>query len=246
MLSIHDTRSEFETRPCTTAVLPVGAVEQHGRHLPFGTDLMLAEAVATPIAEKLGAYLLPAVAISASIEHRKAKGTVYLRAQTLTSVIGDIAASLQDSGFSRLVIVNFHGGNWILKPAVRELNRDRPGFRVVLLHPDLPVAVAKEIFEHSTGDVHAGEFETSLMLHLYPSHVRAIPRGGARTFPPQPLLDYFDSTQLTEEGYWGWPEAATAAKGERAFAALVELGLKFVMEVEAMDRKLTPSHKSPP
>ena len=86
MLTIHDTRTEFDSRTCTTALLPVGAVEQHGKHLPFGTDIMLAEAVAKPIAEKLDAYLLPAVAISASIEHRKARGTVYLRAQTLAEI----------------------------------------------------------------------------------------------------------------------------------------------------------------
>src|SRR5687767_10168629 len=153
MLTIHDTRTEFDSRTCTTAVLPVGAVEQHGKHLPFGTDIMLAEAVAKPIAEKLDAYLLPAVAISASIEHRKARGTVYLRAQTLGAVVGDIAASLRDSGFQRLVIVNFHGGNWILKPTVRELNRDLAPFRIVLLQPDLPANDAREIFEHTAGDI---------------------------------------------------------------------------------------------
>jgi creatinine amidohydrolase len=246
MLTIHDTRTEFDSRTCTTALLPVGAVEQHGKHLPFGTDIMLAEAVAKPIAEKLDAYLLPAVAISASIEHRKARGTVYLRAQTLGAVVGDIAASLRDSGFQRLVIVNFHGGNWILKPTVRELNRDLAPFRVVLLQPDLPASDAREIFEHRAGDIHAGEFETSLMLHLHPGQVRAIPTEGARAFPPQPFLDYFDSTQLTEEGYWGWPEAATAEKGRRAFESLVNAGLRFVEDIEAMDRQISTRSVSQP
>ena len=239
MLTIHDTRTEFDSRACTTAVLPVGAVEQHGKHLPFGTDLLLAEAVSKPIAEKLGAYLLPAIAISASIEHRKARGTVYLRAQTLGAVIGDIAASLRESRFTRLVIVNFHGGNWILKPTVRELNRDLPDFRVVLIQPELPAAEASAIFQHTSGDIHAGEFETSLMLHLFPAEVRAIPQAGARSFPPQPFLDYFDSTELTGEGYWGWPEAATAEKGRRAFEALVASGVRLVQEIEAMDRTIS-------
>src|SRR5688572_6333796 len=208
MLTIHDTRSEFSSRRCTTAVLPVGAVEQHGKHLPFGTDTLLAEALASPIAQKLDAYLLPPLAMSASIEHRKAKGTVYLRPETLALVVRDIAQSLRDSGFQRLIIVNFHGGNWILKPTIRGLNRDLPGFRVVLINPELPHQEAAEIFEHTAGDIHAGEFETSLMLHLFPADVRKVPSGGERTFPPQPFLDYFDSTELTEDGYWGWPESA--------------------------------------
>lgn len=241
MLTIHDTRSEFDSRSCTTAVLPVGAVEQHGTHLPFGTDIMLAEAIAKPIAQTLDAYLLPAIAISASIEHRQAKGTVYLRAETLARVIGDIAASLHDSGFRRLVIVNFHGGNWVLKPAIRELNCDLAPFRAVLINPELPAVEAKQIFEHPVGDIHGGEFETSLMLHLHPEAVRTLPREGSRTFPPQPFLDYFDSTQLTEIGYWGWPEAATAEKGRRAFDALVSAGLRFIADIEAMDGKISGS-----
>ena len=200
---------------------------------------MLAEAIAKPIAERLDAYLLPAVAISASIEHRKARGTVYLRAKTLALVIGDIAESLRESGFRRLVIVNFHGGNWILKPTIRELNRDLPDFRVVLVNPELPASVAKDILDHPAGDIHAGEFETSLMLHLHPNDVRAIPQNGTRSFPPQPFLDYFDSTQLTAEGYWGWPEAATAEKGRRTFEALVAAGLRFIDEVQEMEHKLS-------
>src|SRR5688572_28899695 len=238
MLTVHDTRSEFSKLPCTTAVLPIGALEQHGKHLPFGTDTLLAEALAVPIAQKLKAYLLPPIAVSSSIEHRKAKGTVYLRPETLALVIRDIAHSLSESGFRRLVIVNFHGGNWILKPTIRGLNRDLPGFRVVLLQPDLPAAEAGKIFEHTAGDIHGGEYETSLMLHLFPEHVRTIPTGGAREFPPQPLLDYFDSTELTEEGYWGWPEAATAEKGRQAFEQLIFSSLRFVAQIVQMEKKL--------
>src|SRR5688500_11865137 len=137
MLTIDDTRNAFGETRCTVAVLPIGAIEQHGAHLPVGTDLMLAEAIAKPLAEKLDAYLLPAIAISSSIEHRKAKGTVYLRAETLARLVRDVAESLRASGFERLVLVNFHGGNWILKPTIRQLNRDLAKFRVVLLGPVL-------------------------------------------------------------------------------------------------------------
>ena len=244
MLTIRDTRNDFREKSCTTAVLPVGAVEQHGKHLPVGTDLMLAEAIARPIAEKLDAYLLPAVAISASIEHRKSKGTVYLRAETLAQVMRDIATSLRDSGFTRLIVANFHGGNWVLKPAVRELNRDLAPFRAILLTPDLPADDARAILEHPIGDIHGGEYETSLMLHLYPDVVRhPLPAGGNRQFPPQPLLDYFDSSELAGEGFWGWPEAATAEKGQRAFDALLAASFRFLQQIDEMELNVKAAAK---
>jgi creatinine amidohydrolase len=238
MVTIDDTRDAFAAKPRKTAVLPVGALEQHGAHLPVGTDTMLAEAVARALAEKLDAYLLPALAVSASIEHRNAPCTVYLRAETLAAVIRDIATSLRQSGYERLIVANGHGGNWILKPAVRELNRELAPFRAILLSPDLPAAIAQKIFEHPVGDVHGGEFETSLMLHLFPQHVGRLPAGGNRMLPPQPMLDYFDSTDLAPEGFWGWPEAATAEKGRLAFDALIAAGLKFIEEIADMERKL--------
>jgi creatinine amidohydrolase len=128
MLTVHDTRSEFSNLPCTTAVLPIGAVEQHGKHLPFGTDTLLAEALAVPIAQRLKAYLLPPIAVSASIEHRKAKGTVYLRPETLALVVRDIAHFAERVGLSPARDRQFHSGNWILKPTIRGLNRDCPDF----------------------------------------------------------------------------------------------------------------------
>lgn len=232
MLTPLNTRYEIASATVTTAVLPVGAIEQHGRHLPVGTDLMLADAFARQLAAHLDAYLLPPLAITSSIEHRRAKGTVYLRADTLALVVRDIAVSLQQSGFTRLVLANFHGGNWVLKPTIRQLNRDLPGFCAVLFHPDLDPVDYATIFEHQTGDVHGGEYETSLMLHLYPEAVRPLPAPSDEKFPPQYMLDYCDITEITREGHWGWPEAATAEKGRRALALLVETALRFLQSVE--------------
>jgi creatinine amidohydrolase len=237
MLTTHHTREDLRGAACTTAVLPVGAIEQHGRHLPLDTDVLLASALASRLAESLSAYLLPPQAFSSSIEHRGAKGTVYLRADTLALVIRDVAASLRDSGFTRLVLANGHGGNWILKPTVRQLNRDWPDFRVILINPDLPAALVSEV-EHPVGDVHGGELETSLMLHLYPDQVRPVIASGEKSFPPQPFLDYFDITDLTAAGHWGWPEAATAAKGRQLFEAMVGSALDFIAALEAEARRI--------
>src|SRR5438309_1400121 len=116
MLTISNTRPDFSSTKTTIAIWPIGAVEQHGAHLPVSTDVLLAEALAERIARPLGAYLLPVLPITCSIEHRLSRGTVYVRAETLAAVVRDVAASLQESGFRRLVLVNAHGGNWILKP----------------------------------------------------------------------------------------------------------------------------------
>src|SRR5687767_1310351 len=102
MLTIHHTRDDFARGSPTVAVLPIGAVEQHGSHLPVGTDILLAESFAKALAERLAAYLLPPLAISSSIEHRKSRGTVYLRADTLALAVRDIVTCLRDSGFKRL------------------------------------------------------------------------------------------------------------------------------------------------
>ena len=223
----------------TTAVLPIGAVEQHGGHLPFDTDALLAGALAERLAAGLGGYLLPTLAISSSIEHRGAKGTVYLRAETLAAVIGDIAQSLHASGFRRLILANGHGGNWVLKPAIRTVNRADPGFRAVLVTTELRPEFAATVFRHPTGDIHAGEIETSLMLHLFPQQVRRVNQASPASFPDQRMLDYFDATELTPSGYWGWPEFATAEKGALAFEHLVSAALLFVAEVEAQAEKIS-------
>jgi creatinine amidohydrolase len=238
MLTTRHTREDLRAAACTTAVLPVGAVEQHGRHLPFETDILLAQAMASRLAERLSAYLLPPLGISSSIEHRLAKGTVFIRSETLALVIRDIAACLRDSGFTRLIIANGHGGNWVLKPTVRQLNRDWSDFRTILVSPDPPAAVAREVLEHPVSDVHGGEAETSLMLHLYPDHVRPVAASGEATFPPQGFLDYFDITDLTAFGHWGWPESATAEKGRKIFEAMVASALELIAAIEEQARAI--------
>ncbi|MDF2668707.1 MAG: Creatininase [Paenibacillus sp.] len=238
MLSIFNTRKDFDKTECELAVLPVGAIEQHGSHLPVGTDTILANEFASRIAEQLDAYLLPAIPITSSIEHRKGNGTVYIKADTLALVIRDVAESLHYSGYKKLVIVNFHGGNWILKPTVRNLNRNLEGMQVVLLHADVAMHRHGEIFKHLNNDVHAGEFETSIMLHTHPEKVQAIVPQTNPEFVPQAFMDYFDVTEITQDGYWGFPEEATADKGARVLDIMVQCALEYLQEIEIVTQKV--------
>lgn len=242
MLTMRNTKKDFEQATCTTAILPVGALEQHGSHLPVGTDTIIAEELAGRIAAKLDAYLLPALPITSSIEHRDGPGTVYLRATTLALVIRDIADSLRHAGYRRLILVNFHGGNWMLKPTIRQLNRDYADsgseMRTILLYtPGIPDARVAAAMEHPQGDIHAGEFETSIMLALAGGDVGDIRPQSRPTDAWQDEMDYFDTIELTEDGYWGFPEAATAAKGERLIELQVDIALRYLARLEARIRE---------
>ena len=248
MLTIYHSRADFLNTECTTAVLPVGAVEQHGSHLPVGTDLIIAEAVASRLAERLNAYLLPCIGISSSIEHRKAKGTVYLKADTLALVIRDIAESLQYSGFEKMIIFNGHGGNWILKPTVRQLNRDFEmrgvGMEVILIPPNIALKRQGEIMKHVQHDIHAGEKETSIMMYLCKEHVKPFVPQQAPTVVPQDFMDYFDVTEITEDGYWGFPEEATAEKGQKMLDLTLECALDYLAEIERVRKRIETRGKT--
>jgi creatinine amidohydrolase len=107
------------------AVLGIGAVEQHSFHLPVSTDFIIASEVSTRVAETIGALCLPPLPYSDSLLHRGFAGTVYLRALTLRSVLYDLAESLSQWNVHCMAILNCHGGNFILNPAIREWNLDQ-------------------------------------------------------------------------------------------------------------------------
>ncbi len=238
MLTMFNSKKDFAERHTSIAILPVGATEQHGNHLPVGTDTIVVEQIARLLAEKLDAYLLPALPITSSIEHRKAKGTVYLRADTLAAVVRDIAGSINYSGFAKLVVVNGHGGNWILKPTIRDLNRTLSGTQVVLLDTPTLFSRVHEVVEHTDNDIHAGEAETSLMLHLHSDLVGEVSANDRKSFVPQAYLDYFDISEITDEGYWGYPESATSEKGERIMSLMIESALAYLHDLDATTRRV--------
>lgn len=162
----------------SVAVLPVGAIEQHGPHLPVSTDFTVAQATAEAAVSDAevdtDVWLLPALAYSKSDEHSWSSGTLWLSWDTLMRVLVDIGNSLATSPVRRLVFLNGHGGNSaLLQVACRELRR-RFGLRTFLMHPGVPVdqgGTSAGQSELGMG-VHGGFSETSVMLHLRPDLVR--------------------------------------------------------------------------
>lgn len=163
-------------------VLPIGAVEQHGPHLPFITDLEIARRCAEAVVDRAGAeldlWLLEPLAYTKSNEHAGTPGTVWLGPETLLRVLDDIGRSLATTPARKLALLNGHGGNSsLLNVACRELRLDH-GLETFLLHPSLPPdqgGTSPEVGEAASElgmGIHAGRAETSLMLHLRPDLVR--------------------------------------------------------------------------
>lgn len=155
-------------------LLPVGAMEQHGPHLPLNTDTVIAESTCQLASALTGAPVLPALGYSVSLGHTvKWPGTFSLFHETLMLTVREIARWAADSGWKRLLIVNSHYGNdAALRCAVDRLRHDLGGSLLVATRNtwNLSEGIAGR-FTHDAADWHANEAETSLMLFLDPAAV---------------------------------------------------------------------------
>lgn len=159
------------------AILPVGATEQHGPHLPMSTDTAtidgVVRAVVNRIPESLPALFLPTCAYGKSNEHSKFPGTLTVSAATLTQLWMDIGASVAASGVRKLVLFNSHGGQMPVMDIVARDLRERYDMMVVCSHW-YTLGLPEKLFSahELQHGIHAGELETSVMLHLTPDQVR--------------------------------------------------------------------------
>ncbi|MBS7700688.1 MULTISPECIES: creatininase family protein [unclassified Chelatococcus] len=172
------TRVDFEEldRARAIVVLPIGATEQHGPHLPVSVDSDLAEAVverALPLVpDNLAVLALPTLAFGKSNEHGAIAGTLSLSAKTLMSILTDIGQGLSKTGFRRLVILNAHGGNSSILDIVARDIKIEFGLTVATCHwyNFNEAATLTDPSEQAYG-IHAGLVETSAMLSLKPERV---------------------------------------------------------------------------
>lgn len=205
------------------AVLPVGSFEQHGAFLPLATDTLVACAVAREIAAAHPVHLLPPLTISCSHEHAAWPGTVSISAVTLHAVVRDIAESLRRSGVDSLVLVNGHGGNYVLGNVVQESVGG--GTRMALFPAAEDWEAARERAGVETSlltDMHAGEIETSILLHTDPELIRPGYETSDFVADDRRHLLTLGMSGYTESGVIGRPSRASAEKGKELLAGLTE------------------------
>lgn len=233
------------------AVLPIGAIEQHGPHLPMSVDSCTVTAVANRLAEALPddspVIFLPTQAICKSDEHIDFPGTLTLSAETLIRVLSEIGASVARAGVRKLVLLNGHGGNIpVMDIAARQLrvSQDMLVFSVNWFGFGMPEGMYSEA--ERTHGIHAGDMETSVMLALDGDNVDMTQ---ARNFRSR-AQDLFEGTthlglgragklawktqDLSPSGACGEAHLATAAKGEATLDNAVARLVEAMAEIDAM------------
>jgi len=220
-------------------VIPIGSIEQHGYHLLVGTDTLLAGAVTgaavqRAIDEGVPTLSLPPMWTGHSPHHKSLGGTISIGVDTVIQVLEDVAASALRNDFDALLLVNGHSGSSALvDSAVSSIGADHDDVEVAAVtYFNLAAKVVAEIRDSESGGMaHGGEFETSLMLHLFPALVREnrdgtpmdepAERARDEMFADGPLTVYRQFKAYSPSGAIGVPEAATAEKGTELFEYLV-------------------------
>jgi creatinine amidohydrolase len=225
--------SEFTTREfagldpeATIAVLPVAATEQHGPHLPVATDTAIADGMIGEVLKRLpddlSILVLPTQAVGKSNEHLRSPGTLTLSAETALRAWVEIGESLRRAGLRKLVMVNSHGGNVdVLSIVAREL---RVRFEMLAVNCSWRrFGVPHGLYDdHETSvGIHAGDIETSLMLHFRPDLVRM---DQAKNFAPATIaiakeFDHLRPTGVTAFGWIAQDLHADGAAGDASRAS---------------------------
>lgn len=221
--------------PRTVAILPVGAIEAHGPHLPLETDVIIAGAMARAGALHLEAIglrtvLLPPLHYTSAEFACGFPGTVSLRPGTVTDVVVELAAGLGRQGFGLLAIANAHldpGHLAALEAAVDQIRRDS---HIAVAFPNLATRpwALRLTEEFRSGACHAGQFETSIVLAERPELVREATRAALPGNPASLSRAIRDGKESFEDAggpraYFGFPADATAAEGRATIDVLGEI-----------------------
>ena len=242
------------------AIVPVGSLEQHGRHLAVNTDNVIADAIGEAVARRgaergLKLLLCPSIHYGFTMHNMDFPGTMTLRAETLLAVGVDLVTSLAHHGCRRVVLLNSHGSNWsILDLIARDVMNRRPEVLVAAIFPIKMAAAELERLREAkqTGGMsHGCELETSLMLHLRPElvdmdkAVHDISQPDSRFYWRDILrgsrgVALADLTRhASRTGLVGDPTVATAEKGRRFFDIIVATCVDFLVEFATREVHVT-------
>jgi creatinine amidohydrolase/Fe(II)-dependent formamide hydrolase-like protein len=238
---------EAESRLATVdiALLPVGAIEQHGAHLPLDTDAFDADVLAREVAAGCSEptpIVLPLIPYGVSYHHDDFKGTVSVGPDTLAQLVRDVGMAVARNGVRKLVIINGHGGNIpALHFSAQMINRDAHIFVCVDSGESSDTDV--ESLAETPNDVHAGEIETSTSLYLRPQLVqidkakKSVPKFSIPylNFSSKRSVGWYGRTEkISTSGVLGDPTQATREKGERMWRLMVDNLVRLVEDLKGM------------
>jgi len=210
------------------AIVPLGSTEQHGPHLPEGTDHIIAEGFASAAAERTGYLRTPTINIGVSPHHRQFHGTMWVEPPVFRDYVESFTRNLAYHGIDRVIFVNAHGGNvQHLREVGRRLRDDGTIYAIEWMWNESIPDLVDEAFAQN--GPHGGPKETALIQHLRPELVHedrlAEARdGGLTSFDEATMRQhgartFYDAIDNTENGVLGDQTDATAAKGKQLFEA---------------------------
>ncbi len=183
-----------------TVILPVGSTEQHGPHCPLGTDHFTADAVANMVGERAKLPVLPVIPVGVSSHHRQFPGTLWAPPSVFRDYVKAVILSASSHGPRKFFIINGHGGN---TPSLKEVAEE--------LRSDAEIFVAIATAYPSKLDGHAGDDETSIMLHLRPDLVDM--KKAVDTKQSEELAGMRMKTQKVGPADFGWDTIDLSATG---------------------------------
>jgi creatinine amidohydrolase len=224
-----------------TVVMALGATEQHGPHMALATDALIGDHLARAVAQRLDAFVAPTLRVGCSSHHVGFPGTISLSEATFAAIVADVVSSLLAGGFARIVLLPTHGGNFgALAGAVAALPDAERSHVLALTDLGVLFQVAQlGEAEHGVrladGGLHAGEWETSMMLAIHPRLVDMSSAAPGYTGDMETALGtIFDGgvASISENGTIGDPTAASADHGRRYWEACVDLVCEQIRQAE--------------
>jgi len=226
---------EFEAGLTRTRIvlIPFGSVEEHGPHLPLSTDTFEAYQVCIKAAERRPLFVAPPIHYGNCRSSACHPGTISISTATLKSLFIDIVKSLRGHGLDTFIALSGHAGG------AHGMALQDAGEELIACYDDISVAVVTEFLLardrgrdliETPGDCHAGEIETSRIMHSHPELVKGTAPAEYPSFPPGILVR--DKRRYWPGGVWGDPGKASAEKGARIEEAVVEGLLDLIRKIE--------------
>lgn len=226
----------------TIAILVFGACENHGDHMPFGSDFIFPTEIAKKLATKVNnVIVLPAIPYGVSLHHDQFQMTMSINPETLVGIISDLLSSLIQNKIRRVLIINGHDGNiGPIEIAARSIKNKHPEMTIACLESwwILVGQLKKDLFEVWSGLGHGGEAETSAILAVRPDLVN-MESAPKEVIPklPENIRIFWKFDELTSTGATGAPQKASIEKGNEILQMLEDLLLSFIKEMELSDWK---------